>query len=47
MRWLVASTLRAFRVCPECGSRFCPVYAAMGEERVAPSIYMRHKGWWK
>lgn len=47
MRWLIASAWRAFRVCPECGYRSCPVYAAMGTERVPPSVYMRHLGWFR
>lgn len=48
MKWLIMSMGRALRVCPECGSRGCPVFAALGEViDVSPTLYMRHRGWWK
>lgn len=47
MKWWLASVRRAWSVCPECAYRFCAVYAALGTKAAGPTIYMRHRGWWK
>lgn len=34
---------RAFRRCPDCGVRLCPVYGA-GRGAPTPAIYLMHRG---